>query len=127
MGAVRQASRNAYPKLILFGESSLRRALVEFQAHYHAERNHQGTGNVLLPSKRRAEDTVRIDASMPATPWRTPELLLPRRMNILTIRGSIVVELFPCFPTADVLQSVSTRLSNATMTPQLELCFTSIS
>ena len=35
-------------KLILFGESSLRRALTEYVAHYHSERNHQGKGNVLL-------------------------------------------------------------------------------
>src|SRR5688572_5447017 len=35
-------------KLILFGESSLRRALTNFCEHYHAERPHQGKGNVLL-------------------------------------------------------------------------------
>jgi hypothetical protein len=35
-------------KLILFGERSLRRALSEYVQHYHAERNHQGRGNVLL-------------------------------------------------------------------------------
>ena len=35
-------------KLILFGQGSLRRALGEFEAHYHGERNHQGKGNVLL-------------------------------------------------------------------------------
>ena len=35
-------------KLILFGEASLKRALTEFQEHYHAERNHQGKGNKLL-------------------------------------------------------------------------------
>ena len=35
-------------KLILFGEISLRRALREYIAHYHAERNHQGKDNVLL-------------------------------------------------------------------------------
>jgi putative transposase len=34
--------------LILFGESSLSRALAEFGAHYQAERNHQGKGNKLL-------------------------------------------------------------------------------
>ena len=32
----------------LFGERSLRRALREYVEHYHAERNHQGKGNVLL-------------------------------------------------------------------------------
>jgi len=35
-------------KLILFGETSLRRVLHEYLAHYHAERNHQGKDNVLL-------------------------------------------------------------------------------
>ncbi len=35
-------------KMILFGESSLRRALREFCVHYHAERPHQGIGNVLI-------------------------------------------------------------------------------
>ena len=32
----------------LSGEASLRRALREYVAHYHAERNHQGVGNRLL-------------------------------------------------------------------------------
>jgi hypothetical protein len=35
-------------KLILFGKVSLRRALSEYLAHYHAESNHQGKNNVLL-------------------------------------------------------------------------------
>jgi putative transposase len=35
-------------KVILFGERSLRRALSEYVEHYHAERNHQEKGNVLL-------------------------------------------------------------------------------
>ena len=34
--------------LILFGERSLRKALTQFQEHYHEERNHQGKNNVLL-------------------------------------------------------------------------------
>jgi hypothetical protein len=34
--------------LILFEERSLRKALTQFQKHYHSERNHQGKGNVLL-------------------------------------------------------------------------------
>lgn len=35
-------------KLILFGERALRRALQNYLAHYHDERNHQGKNNVLL-------------------------------------------------------------------------------
>jgi putative transposase len=45
---VRSAKEECLGKLILFGEGSLRRALAEFIAHYHSERNHQGKGNVLL-------------------------------------------------------------------------------
>lgn len=45
---VRSAKQECLSRLILFGESSLRRALTEFLEHYHAERNHQGKGNVLL-------------------------------------------------------------------------------
>ena len=35
-------------RMILFGESALRRALKEYATHYHRERNHQGVGNQLL-------------------------------------------------------------------------------
>jgi putative transposase len=45
---VRSVRQECLSRLILFGEPSLRRALTEFIEHYHAERNHQGKGNVLL-------------------------------------------------------------------------------
>ena len=45
---VRSVRQECLAKLILFGERSLQRALTEFVAHYHSERNHQGKGNVLL-------------------------------------------------------------------------------
>lgn len=45
---VRSVKQECLSRLILFGERSLQRALTEFIAHYHAERNHQGKGNVLL-------------------------------------------------------------------------------
>ena len=35
-------------RMILFGEGSLRKAIHEFLAHYHNERNHQGLGNRLI-------------------------------------------------------------------------------
>ena len=34
--------------MIFFGESQLRRAVEQFIAHYHEERNHQGLGNQLI-------------------------------------------------------------------------------
>ena len=45
---VRSVKEECLSHLILFGERSLRRALIQFQEHYHEERNHQGKSNVLL-------------------------------------------------------------------------------
>lgn len=45
---VRSVKEECLSRLILFGESSLRRALNEYIAYFHAERPHQGKGNVLL-------------------------------------------------------------------------------
>ena len=61
---VRSVKQECLSKLILFGETSLKRALTQFQEHYHEERNHQGKENRLLfPSQtrgpRREPGTVR--------------------------------------------------------------------
>jgi putative transposase len=45
---VRSVKEECLSKVILFGESSLRRVLSTYVDHFHAERNHQGKGNVLL-------------------------------------------------------------------------------
>jgi putative transposase len=45
---VRSVKEECLSKVILFGESSLRRALSNYVDHFHTERNHQGKGNVLL-------------------------------------------------------------------------------
>jgi hypothetical protein len=45
---VRSIKEECLSKVILFGERSLRRALNDYVEHFHAERNHQGKGNVLL-------------------------------------------------------------------------------
>src|ERR1700687_6001590 len=48
---VRSVKEECLSKVVLFGERSLRRALSEYVEHFHAERNHQGKGNVLpVPS-----------------------------------------------------------------------------
>ena len=39
--------------LIFFGEQPLRRAIAEFEAHYHRERNHQGLDNKLIDPDER--------------------------------------------------------------------------
>ena len=45
---VRSAKDERLSRLILFGESSLRRAVSNFLEHFHHERNHQGKSNLLL-------------------------------------------------------------------------------
>jgi hypothetical protein len=54
---VRSVKDEALSRMILFGEAALYRALNEYIAHYHHERNHQGKGKVILfPSV--SQDTV---------------------------------------------------------------------
>jgi putative transposase len=58
-----QIHNDCLSKLILVGETSLRRALREYLIHYHAERNHQGKDNVLLfPAATKAMN--RVDGSV---------------------------------------------------------------
>lgn len=45
---VRSVKQECLSKLILFGPGPRWRVLIEYSAHYHSERNHQGKGNVLL-------------------------------------------------------------------------------
>ncbi len=45
---VRIIKEECLNRMIFFGEPSLRRALTQFTAHYHGERNHQGLGNQLI-------------------------------------------------------------------------------
>ena len=47
---VRSIREECLDRLILFGERRLLRALDEFVAHYHGERNHEGLGNALITS-----------------------------------------------------------------------------
>jgi transposase InsO family protein len=56
---VKSVKNECLSKLILFGETSLRRALREYLAHYHAERNHQGKDNILLfPTAGKAMEPI---------------------------------------------------------------------
>jgi hypothetical protein len=59
---VRSVKEECLSRVILFGERSLRRALSNYVDHFHAERNHQGKGNVLLfprATDRQREGPVR--------------------------------------------------------------------
>ena len=56
---VRSVKEECLSRLILFGESSLRRALQQYIVHYHEERNHQGKGNrILFPSRAEARRSM---------------------------------------------------------------------
>jgi transposase InsO family protein len=45
---VRSVKEECLSRLILCGEASLHHALMQYVAHFHHERNHQGKGNMLL-------------------------------------------------------------------------------
>lgn len=56
---VRSITHECLNRVIPFGERHLRRIIVEFVAHYHGERNHQGLQNELIDPP----------ASMASTGW----------------------------------------------------------
>jgi len=43
--------RECLHRMIWIGERQVRKALFEYQEHYHTERNHQGIGNELIESR----------------------------------------------------------------------------
>src|SRR5215467_4519801 len=46
--SVRTIKESCLERMVLFGESAVRKATAEFMAHYHSERNHQGLDNALI-------------------------------------------------------------------------------
>jgi hypothetical protein len=59
----RSVKEKCLSKMILFGETSLRKVLSNYVLHFHRERNHQGKGNVILfprPEDRIGESTGNI-------------------------------------------------------------------
>ena len=58
---VRSIKDECLNRMIFIGQASLRRAIGEYMAHYHEERNHQGLENRLIrPTSRRAANTALI-------------------------------------------------------------------
>ena len=56
---VRTIKESCVERMIFFGEDALRKAVVDFIAHYHFERNHQGLENKLIvPIKVRSSGSV---------------------------------------------------------------------
>ena len=53
---VKSIKTECLAQFVLFGEDALRHVIREYLAHYHAERNHQGIGNVIpFPDGRLVE------------------------------------------------------------------------
>ena len=72
---VRSVKGECLSRLILFGESSLRRALQQYMEHYHGERNHQGKDNrILFPPRPEARRNNRSSA-VSRTTGRSAEVL----------------------------------------------------
>ena len=64
---VRSIKEQCLDRMSFIGEASLRRAVAQFMAHYHAQRNHQGLGNRLIraeqptvPLHRAVERRIRL-------------------------------------------------------------------
>jgi putative transposase len=59
---VRSIKESCLDCLILFGEASLRKAVHEFVAHYHLERNHQGLQNrLIIPDPQVFRNPARVE------------------------------------------------------------------
>src|SRR5438552_14062063 len=58
---VRTIKESCLEQMIFFGEDSLRKAIREFVAHYHLERNHQGLDNrLIIPTETAAATTGKV-------------------------------------------------------------------
>jgi transposase InsO family protein len=77
---VRSIREECLDRLILFGERRLLRALDEFVAHYHRERNHQGLGNELITPATAAPDGTRV--------WSCPGFVDGERLSIWSWTGT---------------------------------------
>jgi len=84
---VRSVKEECLSHLILCGERSLRKALLQFQEHYHEETQpprQEQRAALPRPCSARARSATWHPLSR--MPWRLTPVLQPRRMNILTIR-----------------------------------------
>jgi len=91
---VRSIKEECLDPLIPFGERHHRRAVAEFVAHYHRERNHQGLDNELIesePAEGRVGRVRRHQASVGCS-VSTPEQRERRRVRFATGAGHYAVD-----------------------------------
>ena len=55
---MRSLKSECLDRMVFFGQRSLERALREFVAHYHGERNHQGLANRIIDPDGEVGQTV---------------------------------------------------------------------
>lgn len=70
---VRSIKEECLDRLIPFGERHFRRAVAEYVAHYHRERNHQGLGNELIDGPPAEARVARVRRRQPS--WWAAQLL----------------------------------------------------
>jgi putative transposase len=58
---VRSIKEECLDRIIPMGERRFQRAVREYVAHYHLERNHQGLGNTLITSTQARTTSARPD------------------------------------------------------------------
>jgi transposase InsO family protein len=58
---VRSIKEECLSRMIWFGEVQVRKALFEYQEHYHKERNHQGIGNELIEEPPTTQSGTGVD------------------------------------------------------------------
>ena len=105
---VRSIKEECLSKLILFGETSLRRVVSEYLEHYHQERNHQGKGNFYFSRPRLRMSRVRevrlavesgsaaySSTTGPPREWlvQTASISARSSMSFFTIRGHLLVSI----------------------------------
>jgi hypothetical protein len=103
---VRSVREECLDRMIFIGEGSLRRALREFDSHYHLERNHQGIGNRLIQAQpaaagptaevRRRQRLGGMHSFYFAAAARSARLsnrTIRARRSIWTLRGDVAVAL----------------------------------
>jgi len=125
---VRSIKFECLNRMMFVGEASLRRAVAEYMAHYHAERNHQGLNNRLI---RRTRTVAAHDGVVPpSAAWWDAQLLLPRSGVTGVDRVNGYYGIGACLPFLDLLdaernsarQRSATAPSPVRLTSRLACC-----
>ena len=76
---MRSIKSECLDRMIFFGEEALRRAVREYLAHYHTERNHQGLDHAIIAPVPGSHEALRAGPLSGATGRDVALLPSPRR------------------------------------------------